>query len=368
MTITDLPELVAALPPELRAVAARLLHVSRATGTLDPPDEMAPWIERHFGDLAGVTLQTTVRVCNLLTLEEALFNPLRALRPSDAARDEGLEALVASGIGARDLFAAPLSYTPADSFGRVRGRFCVSASNIAKYDGWHGLLVFDEPHPLRFDRERVADYLATAWRWLRAAHSADADARFPLIGWNCLWRSGASLVHGHMQMSLACDRPYAAVERWRAAAEAYTARYGASYFDDLYALHRGLGLAFADGADVRGYASLTPARNRELVLLTPADGDGPPPALARLVADALRALVDGLGVGSFNVALSAPPLPLGRRDDAWAGFPWCVRIVDRGDPSVRGVDVGYMELFGAGVIAADPFDLVADLREQLDKI
>src|SRR5688500_6496626 len=105
MPIVDLPELIAALEPALREKADRLLHVARASGTLEPPEAMIPWIERHFGGLEGVVRQTPVRVCNRLTLEEALFNPLRALRPSDAARDDGAEALIAAGIGERDLFA-----------------------------------------------------------------------------------------------------------------------------------------------------------------------------------------------------------------------------------------------------------------------
>ena len=364
MTIIKLPELVAALPPEITALASRLLHISRSVGTLDPPASMVPWLERHFGSLEAATRQTTVRVCNRLTLDEALFNPLRALRPSDARRDDDIQALIVAGIGAGDLFAAPLAYTPADSFGRIRGQHCVTASNVAKFDGWHGLVVFDEPHPLRFDHERVADYFGTAWRWLLAAHTADGAARFPLIGWNCLWRSGASLTHGHMQMSLARGRPYAAIERWRAATEHYRARYDASYFDDVWALHRALGLSFVEEGDVRGYASLTPIRNREVVILASPEGDGVPAVLTHLVSDTLRTLVDDLGVRSFNVALVAPPLPYSELVAGWEGFPWYARIVDRGDPTVRNVDVGYMELFGAGVVAADPFALAAALRRR----
>ncbi|MBC8075565.1 MAG: hypothetical protein H7Y32_05770, partial [Chloroflexales bacterium] len=80
MPIVELPELLAALPPALQAMAADMFHVARATGTLDPPDAMIPWLARHFGSLEEARRQTTVRVCNRLTLEEALFNPLRALR------------------------------------------------------------------------------------------------------------------------------------------------------------------------------------------------------------------------------------------------------------------------------------------------
>src|SRR5262249_2524875 len=152
-------------------------------------------------------------------------------------------------------------------FGRIRGRFCVSASNVAKYDGWHGLVIFDEPHPLRFDRAQVRDYLDVAFRWIAAAHAYDERAIYPIITWNCLPKSGARLTHGHMQIALTRGMHYGRVENWRRAAETYRAQTGASYVDDLFAIHQALGLAIPNPGALRVFAHLTPIRNREIVLL-----------------------------------------------------------------------------------------------------
>jgi hypothetical protein len=365
-TITDLPALVQALPQPLATICGRLFHIDQAQGTCVPPAAMRPWIERQFGALERVQRQSVVKVTNLLTLDASLFNPLRALRPGLKGRDGSLDAALSSELAAEDIFREPLAATPADDFGRIRGRYCTTASNVAKYDGRHGVVIFDEPHPLRWGRAQVADYLDVAWRWLRAAQHADPQACYPIITWNCVWKSGASIAHGHMQMSLASGLPYAAVERWRRAAATYREQYGGAYFHDLRALHQALGLLFMEREGVYGYASLTPVKNREVVSMFAQEGDPTgqevfPATLADAAYETLRGLVDGQGMRSFNLALYAPPI--GGPAAGWETFPWCVRIVDRGDPMQRSVDVGAMELFGSNVVSSDPFEVATSLRE-----
>jgi hypothetical protein len=43
-------------------------------------------------------------------------------------------------------------------------------------------------------------------------------------------------------------------------------------------------------------------------------------------------------------------------------MPIIARIGDRGDPLTNRNDVGAMELFAAGCITADPFEVAAQLR------
>lgn len=70
-----------------------------------------------------------------MTLEGVLFNPLRALRPAGATGgDAAIDAWIAAELGADDFFAHPLTLTTADRFGRVQGKYCVTAANVAKYD------------------------------------------------------------------------------------------------------------------------------------------------------------------------------------------------------------------------------------------
>ncbi|HEX5692128.1 MAG TPA: hypothetical protein VFX76_19065 [Roseiflexaceae bacterium] len=385
--IADLPERIAALPDELRLACERLFHVAVTTGHAEPPPTMYEWVERHFGALADVRDQTIVRVVNRLTLEGALFNPLRARRPIvSGGGDAELETRIATALAAGDIFAEPLRDTTADVFGRIRGQYCVTASNVAKYDGWHGVVIFDEPRPLHFDAPRLRDYLDTALRWMAAAHSHDAEAIYPLIFWNCLPKSGATIMHGHMQLALGRGMHYTRVEAWRRAAHAHTIEHRSSYFDDLFAIHQALGLAVPNPHGIRAFAHLTPLRNREIVMFA-----GPPQAedtkttrqgdkarsnvslspalsfsLSELLADALHAILRGLierqGVRAFNLAIALPPLrPDGQE---WAGFPILARLGDRGAPLSPSSDLGAVELYGTGCITADPFDVAVVLRTE----
>lgn len=375
--ITALPERVSNLPPALRDVAARLLWIDVAIGQAVPPPEMEPWIDAQFDSVDAVRRQTIVRVVNRLTLEGAVFNPLRARRPlDDFGGDEALEARIATELAGVDFFREPERDTTADVFGRIRGRHCVTASNVAKFEGWHGLVVFDEPHPLRFGRDQLRDYLEVGLRWLETARRHDPRAIYPLIGWNCLPKSGATIVHGHMHLTLARGMAYTRVETWRRAAERYRADFGASYFEDLYGLHEALGLALPAPARLRAFASLTPLRNREVVILAEPGGAwesaaeqetgraGFPGPLADTLHDILRGLIDGQGVRAFNVAAALPPL--GPPEDDWAGVPIVVRVADRGAALTTRNDWGVMELFAMGCATVDPFEVAAALSRHAE--
>jgi hypothetical protein len=237
---------------------------------------------------------------------------------------------------------------------------------VAKYEGWHGVVIFDEPHPLRFGPAHVRDYLDTALRWLAAAHAHDPRAIYPIITWNCLPKSGATIMHGHMQVALARGMHYARVESWRRAAESYRANTGASYFADLFGLHQTLGLAIPHEGTTRIFAHLTPMRNRELVLLAGPDQSQADKQiclsqqLAPPLYTILRRLIDEQGMRAFNLAIALPPIGLATED--WYAMPGVARIADRGDPLTSRSDIGAMELFAANVITADPFEVAAHLR------
>ncbi len=354
-SIGDLEESIAALEPEPRAAAERIYAVSTATGRLTPPPEMYPWIERLFGSVDVVREQRIVRVTNLVTLEGALFNELRARRPIEVAGTEEVRATIARA--ANDPFCDPETGTPADTFGRMAGAHGITASNVAKYDGYHGVLVFDEHDPLvPMGAAIIRDRLATARRWAEAALEEDPAARYYFLMWNCLWRAGGSIVHGHMQMTATRGLHYPKVELLRQQAQAYEGHHGRGYFTDLHLVHDALGLAVTvEGA--RAFASLTPIKEREIVIVgSPGESEL---SLAPAIALALAAL-RGLGALAYNLACYLPPLSPDAND--WRRFPPIARLVDRGDPASRTSDVGAMELYAASVIATDPFQVAHALR------
>jgi hypothetical protein len=138
--IADLDSLIKGLSPEKQELAGRLFDVITTTGRLVVPEEMRGWVERTFGSVRAVQEQRIVRVTNRVTLEGALFNELRAARPIDAhGAAPDLRREIESTTG--DPFCSPEERTPADVFGRVRGSYSTTASNVAKYDGFHGLVV-----------------------------------------------------------------------------------------------------------------------------------------------------------------------------------------------------------------------------------
>jgi len=359
--IVNLPALVEALPAEDRLRFKRIFHLAAADGLCVPPQDMNPWIESYFGSVEAVRTQHIVRVTNRLTFEGALFNTLRASRPIDgsggtAAQD--VEATIRATEG--DAFCHPLTGTPADVFGRARGRHALTAANIAKADAWHSVIVYDEHHPLRFDAGRVADYVETAQEWARLAHQADPQARYPLFMWNCLWRGGASILHGHAQMVLTRGMHFGRVEAWRQAAARHHAAYGTDYFADVAAVMRALGLAVDRGTVVL-YPTLTPCKEKEVQIVAPRLDDD----LTAAIYHVLRTLIDRLDTRSFNLALYQPPLGprSDQAEDDWEGFPFIVRLVDRGSLHVGTSDIGAMELFAQSVITADPFRVADALRQ-----
>jgi galactose-1-phosphate uridylyltransferase len=352
-SITDLSRLVAALPAADRARFERIFHLSVTAGQAVLPEEMHPWVITHFGSVDAVRQQCIVKVTNKIMLEGALFNALRARRPLQAPPVTGALEKMANREDCD--FCHPLERTPADVFGRIQGESSLTAANVAKYDAWHAVLVFDEHHPLHFTAAQVVDYIDTAQEWARTAHRADPEACYPFFLWNCLWRSGASIVHGHAQMTLTRGMHYAKVESWRQAALCYRARHGTNYFADLIAVHRALGLVTDRGAAAI-LPSLTPFKEKETHIIAPRLDDD----LKQALYDVLRTFVDRLGVQSFNLALYQPPLADTPED--WNGFPLIFHILDRGSLASSTSDVGAMEFFAQSVVATDPFRVADALR------
>ncbi len=363
-TIVDLPELVAALPDERRARFARIFRVDHVVGECRVPEAMRGWVERQFGSVAAVERQDVVRVTNLVTFDGALFNPLRRWRPVAMHSEDGREpehpgqSAQASRLPADDMFADPLRTTTEDVFGRVRGRHCITASNVARWEGQGAVLIFDEADPLAFTRDHLRDYFRTALEWARRAHRHDPQARYFLWMWNGGLKGGASIPHAHAQMGLGRGMHYARVEMLRRAALAYRNRHGANYFDDLLAAHDDLGLGLCAGR-LRGFVYLAANRPKDTWIYGRAFDDD----LADALYAVLRGLIDRAGMRAFDVGVLMPPMfprtPEGEGggEEDWSGFPVIVRIGDRGAPDMRSSDIGAIDLYAHNTIAADPFEV-----------
>ncbi len=356
-SIVNLDSLVESLSEEERRLFQRLFRFSMTQGSLSPPPTMRHWIEEHFGSLEAVSNQKIVKVTNLITFEGALFNKLRAARPIETRNKLHTKAQIIDA-SKNDPLKHPLRDTPNDVFGRIEGKHCITASNVAKYDGLHGMVVFKHYNPLRFDKEEIVDYIEVGWQWAKRAYAMDPSAHYFLFIWNCLWKAGASLHHGHAQVMLTHDMPYAKIEGLRLSSLRYEQGYGSNYFDDLYMVHHSLGCAIEkDGVRIISY--LAPVKDKEVMLLAKSLDY----SLEERIYEVLKCYRDKMGVSSFNLALSTPPF--GEVEESWEGFPVLVRLVDRGDPRVLASDIGTMELYASSVISSDPFEVIRLLKQSL---
>jgi hypothetical protein len=366
-TITSLDKTVARLAPESRGLFDRLYDFVMSEAEVLAPKAMEGWIAGAFkylaatpeGVLGAIRRQPIVHVLNRVTGQATLFNAVRSQRPIEA-KGEGDLAGEIEAARPKCSFCRPLELTPANTFGRIGA--AKTCANVAAYDGYHGLAIFEDHSPLRFRRDEfsaaeVADLFATARAWAEKCRAEASDARFFFLMWNCLWKAGASIIHGHAQMTVGRKFHYGKVDRLRRDALAYRARYESNYFDDFVAVHEALGLAARYGG-VAALAHLTPAKEREIVLVADRfENRDLPEALWRALKVYARQ-----DVKSYNLAVYMPPL--GPPDSAWQGFPCLAHLVDRGDPAVKTADVGAMEMYASSVVSADPFAVAAEMNRQ----
>lgn len=353
-----------------------IFEVDCSTGTMRIPPSFESKICDYFGEkdkkgqliedkvkiLERIKNQKIVKIFNKWTNQGALFNSLRTERPGmknkneQAARNK-LKILIRESEINCDFCQANI-YTPEDTFGRIEGKHSITAANVAKYDAWSSLVIFRNHDPLKFNLIEFSDYLDTGFNWFKKVFQEDESYKFPFFVWNCLYKAGASQIHGHAQILMSKDYPYARVEHFKKASLKYQEQTGRDYYHDWYQLHSALGLAFSTG-EFRVVASLTPTKEKEIIILStssPVENQ----VLKNIIYNTLRCFIDVMGVQSFNLSISCPAIE--QEDDT----PYVINLVDRGNLFRPTVDMGGMELFGSTVVADDPFKIIEILKRYLN--
>jgi len=336
--VTELDKIVEHLSRDAKELFNRFYSFEISTGHLKIPVEMENWVKKRFGSVERVEKQRIVSIKNKFTGEHSLFNKLRSDRPIEAKSAITLEELEEKK---KCLFCNPEKQTPADVFGRVKGEYCITGSNIAKYDFFHSLIIFNEHNPLVTKKiEWIEDYLRTGERWFVEVSKCVGEKKLKkFFLWNCLWRSGASIIHGHIQLTASRMR-YGKLEFLEKVATDYKKEFNSSYIEDLYKIHLSLGLARENKGE-RILFYLTPIKEKEIFVIRWARKSD---EMADTVYKLLKNYLD-MGVQSFNLAIF-------QLDDYHI-----VRLVDRGSLADRNSDIGAMELYAASVISSDPFKL-----------
>lgn len=353
----------------------QIYHTHYEIGTQIIPDSFISKTYEYFGGrdsegnlieseenvLSRIKQQKIIKIRNKWTGEEALFNSLRADRPGIRKNYQDkeinyLKELISGSIKGCD-FCNPIQHTPKDSFGRILGEHSITAANIAKYDVWSSLVIFDNHNPLEFNLEEFRDYLKTSFSWFKQVHQDHQFYKYPFFVWNCLPRAGASQVHGHCQILMG-DEPYSRVKNLVNAAMNYSRETGSLYFQDMYKVHQILGLSGKQGK-VRFFCNLTPVKEKEVMIISHQN-----PFLNKTVNETIfkivRCFIEDLEVYSFNLSISCPAM------DNKEEFPYIIRMVDRGSLLKNTADIGGMELYGSVVVADDPYKVIESLNESLN--
>jgi hypothetical protein len=243
---------------------------------------------------------------------------------------------------------------------------------VAKYDGLHGLIIFKSHNPLEFSEKELQDYFNAAMKWFDKAYESNNNAVYPFLLWNCLWRAGASIVHGHFQLVLGEGTHYAQAEHYNKVRKEYAQNFGSDYFSDLYRIHELLELGL-EKKKTKVYASITPQKDKEITIVAEKMDKGFVSAIYKVA----NCLVKELGVNSFNLAIIFPPLAkaIKRANPAnngvnnsadlaeWKGFPVIARIVNRGALNTKTSDIAGMELYArSNVIETDPYKVFEKIK------
>lgn len=342
------------LSPDDREVFNRIFKVNIVKGDLAVPPAMEPWVISQFGSVSAIENQIIVKASNLITYEGSVFNDLRSKRPDmKISLGETFDYKCGS-----EMFCSPLNNTPEDVFGRIKGKYSLTASNIAKIDGFHSVIIFKDHNPLDFNAEKIHDYFEVANSYFKKANEHNKSFVYPFFMWNCLWKAGASITHGHAQVTVAKDVTYSKIGLLRSRSLWYQEEYKSNYFNDVFNVHHKLGLGFMV-EDVKVMAYLCPIKERGITIYAKSfDG-----SLSFAVNSILRTLVNKFGVRSFN--LIAIPHPITPTYESWEYMPVILEIVDRGSLETRHSDFGSMELYAQSVVGSNPYDLVKELKSEI---
>ena len=297
--------------------------------------------------VTSISTQKIVKIVNRYTNEGTMFNHLRAMRPGvkpgalDKRKMYVIDMIEKSKADCD--FCSPELNTPEDPFGRIKGEYCITAANIAKYDRYHSLIIFKDHNPLYFSQEQFYDFIQTFLRWHDLVLKESADYIYPLLIWNCLPRAGASKVHGHMQI-LASTNPYPRLKNIVKAI-----KLKGDYINRIVYIHEKLDLLKRMGK-VKVLAYLTPIKEGEVMIIS----DKIDEDFIEAIYSVVRSFIDILHIYNFNMSIQILPPENGE--------PYCIaRIVDRGNPESMISDIASMELYAASVVARDPYVLAESI-------
>ncbi len=348
--IVEIEDYIKKLSQEDQELIRRIYNIRTGKANIKIPKEIEATIKKKYGSLKKFKEQKIVRITNKITFEGSLFNELRTRIPQIKEDEKEELALIKKSEGG--IFCNPLENTTESIFGRIKGKKSITAANIAAYDTNHSLVIFKEHDPLKVSEEEFIDGMKTAMKWIKKAHKEDKKAEYPFIMWNCLWKSGSSIIHPHLQVLLTKEEHYGRIEFYNEISKVYKEMFNKNYWDQVWEIHKKLGLGKRICRNkIKIMASMTPAKEKEVIILSNEMNE----ELMKAIHKVIRAYKKKLGVTSYNMGIYLPPIN-NRKD--WE-LPIIARLVDRGSIAKKTADIGSMEMFtGQTIIASDPYKVI----------
>ena len=257
--------------------------------------------------------------------KEAIFNLSRKKRPLPISETK---------IESQDPFCHYQNETPIDELGRLENEFSVTASNLSKMADYHSLVIFKKHD---FDNLEENDFISgmnLAKSWFQQIKDFDKEIKTEILIWNHHFRSGASILHPHLQLLAYRDLPLK-VERLKEKLANYQKNFNNNYFEDYFYLVSKANLGKEEN-NLKIWVSLTPEKENGLNFY------GNIFQGAKFLWEILKKLLEA-GVQSFNLFYLL---------DLNYGF-----FVDRGEINKLNSDFGALEVFGIRVISSDPAKL-----------
>ncbi|XP_071815698.1 uncharacterized protein [Apostichopus japonicus] len=306
--------------------------------------------------------QKIISVLNKYTYEQSIINPTRSKRPGITARvdlDNYINDLVEKSSKNCD-FCQYSENTAENSFGRIESKYTYTAANVFPFDGFHGVIIFKNHHPLHFTLDEFLDAMSVARRWMKRAHGENSNYKYPHLTWDCLPKGSTSQVHSHAQVTLNSISHYGQMQLLTSAALKFEKDFpGESYFQTLFEIHRGLNLSVCLG-DAKAFTLITPKKDDDIFVIA----QKPTKDFYSLLYHVLRAYIDEMKLYAWSMVIFFPTLDsFGSWDEG--SIPVVARLISRGPPDIQRSDISSLELFAASNVNTDPFKVIPSIKKSL---
>lgn len=296
------------------------------------PKEMKPWATKTFGNVKNVEHQNLIKIYNKYLFEGSSFNSLRSSRPTTNQEETKIKSFKP--------FENTDSLTSKQEFKAITGKHSKTVANVAAYEKHHSLVVFNKRNPLNQSLNEIKSHLKTSQKWFEKVEEINETHENKLLIWNCLWRAGSSVPHGHFQL-LATKKPMPYVRKLKKATKNYQEK-GSNYFKDQISLYKELGL-YQKNQKAHILFTLTPTKEKEIIIYTNEKN------VSKMYKEFNQAyqFFKKQNIESFNASIFISNTK---------NTPSIIKFVDRGSLNNKSSDIGSMEIHAKlYVISSNPF-------------